>query len=295
MVGYDRLVHMDRALGGTGRAAREMQQRHALRIGGRHDVLLRGMLHELGEGNGPRGWISDRTHEQDMVQMGQAVPVLLDLAPVQRLGGDKDPGIAQLQPLAHGLGAEGREEWAQHARAAQCAQDSHIQFRAAAEEREDPLLPTHAEGCECVGEAACEAAELAIGEVGDGVVGRDAAQGLPPAVTCRQVSVDGLVSDVEPISSGQPRQPGSSLVPGEVRAGALVVLEHEVGVRSGLFADDQVVHDRVLASPWNLQADTVTLCDGGKRGCAGFRRRPDGPRSALTVTRASQGGCVAGQ
>lgn len=108
----------------------------------------------------------------DPIQTRQALPVLLDLAPVQGLSGDKNPGVAQLQPLPYWLGPEGGEERAQRACAAQRAQDRRVQLGAAAQERGDPFLPSHAQGREYVGEAAREAGQLGVGEVGDGVVGQ---------------------------------------------------------------------------------------------------------------------------
>ena len=223
VVGGDGVVDVDGALGRAGGAGREVQQGHVLGPG-RHDLPVRGgCLHQPFQVQGARLRLAVGVGQQHMPQFGQRAAQLRHLPPVERPGGDEHPAGAQLQPLPHGLRSEGREQRAEHARVLEGAEHRDVEGGGAAAEREDALAAPDAEAAQHRGEPAALLGQLPVGERVAGPVGADEPQRLPAAASAGHVPVRGLEGDVQAPAAGQSGQFPAGVLPGEGRAGRVII------------------------------------------------------------------------
>ena len=163
--------------------------------------LVRGLVHQdvvvevaLGERLGGAPVLVD---DDDVLQVRELREYLRDLLPQVGLG-DEHPCAAVLHAVAHGVGAERGEERADDASRLERSEDGEVDLRYALHEGEDSGALLDAERIEDVGELVGLAAHVVVG-VGllltvlalpehGGLVG----------VAVDDVTVDGLVGEVEP-------------------------------------------------------------------------------------------------
>ena len=170
---------------------------------------------EHGAGPGP--------DEEDVLEVLEVAADLRDLPAVELGRRDEHPRPAEAEPLVDRVRAEGGEEGREHARVLQGPEQGDVLVLGAAEQRHHPVALADAEVLQDVREPAAGRAELGVGDVGDGALGRDAAQGGPVAVALVDVAVDRLVGDVEPSPVRETGEAGSCLRPGESGAELVVV------------------------------------------------------------------------
>jgi hypothetical protein len=98
---------------------------------------------------------------------------------VQTLGREQNLRVTSLQTLAYGLGAEGRKQGTEHAGVLECAQSCNVKGRDSLRQREHPVLFTHPQRSQSIGETVCLVPELAKGRIPNSAI--------PPQPTERDV------------------------------------------------------------------------------------------------------------
>ncbi len=147
----------------------------------------------------------------------------LDLAAVERFGGDKRFGIADRHARFDRLRSERRKQRREDAAVLQRAERGDVEFRHAAKQREDAVALRYAALRQNIGEAIYSRAKRCIGEIADAVVAADPAQGELVAAPGLHMPVDRLVGDVEAAAGKAVKQP-ARLRPGK-RLGVLFIVD----------------------------------------------------------------------
>ncbi len=199
VVADDSLVHVDGALRGAGRSAREVDERHVVGGGGT-DLVVVGRRDQqpaviLGAGDTRgRALLAD---EDDVLEVRKRVEEGCHLPAVQSLGRDEDLGPADREAGANRLRAERREEGGEHAAVLEGSERGDVQLGNSAGERADDVTRADPEGVEGVREAIREHVQVGEREVADGALLAEPAECQLVSAARGHVAVDGFVSDVE--------------------------------------------------------------------------------------------------
>ena len=264
------LVHVHRALRPSRRAAGEVQQGHVLGAGpyGFKGIRCRG--HGGGQVRRARRQAPRAFGQEHLVQARQLLAPRFDLAPIESLGGDEHLGVADRHARLDRLRPECRKQRGEDAPVLERAERGNVELGYATEQREYSIALRHPALRQEIGEAVGLSAQRRVGEIANPVVAPDPPHGKLVAAVGGDVTVDCLMSDIEP-ASRQTIQHTPRLRPRE-RPGAFpVVLEVGADVVLGVFSDSFPCH---RADP--RQVPQFAICEGcpDHRSCSFDARQP---------------------
>src|SRR6516225_10924132 len=127
----------------------------------------------------PAGRVSGDIGQQHMLEAWQLLTPGFDLAAVERLRGDEDPGLADRHARPDRLRPERGEKGTEHAPIFQRAESGQVEFRDAAEQREHPVTPGDREVCEETGKPVGLPMQDRVGKIAHLIVTSDPPQGEP--------------------------------------------------------------------------------------------------------------------
>ena len=215
-----RPVHVDRALGPAGGAAREVQQAHRLGVGGADAERGRLRRHRVAPGvhacivglRVSRGL----AHDDHVLEPGQAFTQPLQLALVQLGRGHHHARVAHLAARGNGLGPEGRKQRAHRATRLQRTEHRHVQLGQPPHQHEHPLAGLHAQGHQGIGEAVGLGGQVGVRQLAPLTRLADPADRHLAAAPVLQVPVDRLMGDVQ-AAGRQPVEQARGIAPAEAR------------------------------------------------------------------------------
>lgn len=199
-----RAVDVDRTFGPAGRAAREVEQCHVLRVGWSDGETLGGIRHEAVPPEKPFPLRRILPYEDDVLQAGQPLAQLRDLAPVERRGRDEHTPLAHLDPGRDRLWTEGGKERGDDAARLQRAEHGDVKLRQSSHQNEYAFSRLHAQDLQRIGETIGLCLQIAIGDVAPLAALADPADGRAVAPRPDRVSIHRLVSDVAALAAGEP-------------------------------------------------------------------------------------------
>ena len=171
------------------------------------------------------GW-SPASTRSTVGRLGQRLPELAYLQPILPFRGDQDFRIPPAQALIDRLRTEGRKKRAEDARVFESPQGGDIKLRNAVCQNGDRVPLSQSKSFENIGKAVALSFQIAIGEVPNAAIVSEPSQGDVVAQRPLRMTIDGFVSDIEPLAPGKAVQLTADVLPGEI--GNCVVIIQEV-------------------------------------------------------------------